>query len=158
MLCELKCMSASNTRYPRRRRPGGEARAVDRRAEGLTEEYAKSARETDWTYCGIPKPPRVRRGEPQPVRQIGPVENKLNTFGRVNGWVFGAWGEASEEVHSLVQRLAKARLDLLDTIPAPRGRPMSRTAKKAARLWGSLCYWMPPKAGSSAYNPLVEEA
>ena len=68
----------------------------------------------------------------QPVRQLGPVETKLNTFGRVNGWVFGAWGEVSEDVHALVQRLARARLERLDTLPTVRRRQVSRAALLAS--------------------------
>ena len=84
ILCELKGMSASNTRYPIRRRLVDGARAVDRRANGLTDEYAQKARETDWNYCGIARPPRVPLpGVVQPVRQIGPVETKLLSYGRV---------------------------------------------------------------------------
>ena len=64
-----------------------------------------------------------------PVRQIGPVESKLNSFGRVQGWVFGPWGEASEDVHALVQRIAKSRLELQDTMPGRRGRLRSRAAQ-----------------------------
>ena len=32
--------------------------------------------QTDWNHCGTVRPPRVPRGAPQPVRQIGPVETK----------------------------------------------------------------------------------
>ena len=91
----------------------------------------------DRLYCGTPKQPKVRRGMPQPVRQIGPVETRLLTYGRVNGWVFGAWGEASGEIHGLVQRLAKSRLAILDTQPGPRGRAVSSEAKLA-----SLVSWV----------------
>ena len=31
----------------------------------------------------------------------------VNSFGNVRGWVFGAWGETSEEVHTLDQKLAE---------------------------------------------------
>ena len=127
-LCELKCMSASSTRYPQGRRLRVFKRAVDRRADLLTSEYQAKARQTDWEYCGTPRPPQNRQGEPQPVRQMGPVETKLNSFGRVTGWVFGAWGEASEDIHALVQRLAKARLERLDTLPTVRRRQVSRAA------------------------------
>ena len=125
-------MSASSTRYPQGRRPRVFKRAVVRRADLLTSEYQAKARQTDWDYCGTPRPLQVRQGEVQPVRQQGPVETKLNTFGRVNGWVFGAWGEASEDVHSLVQRLAKARVERLDTLPTVRRRQVSRAALLAA--------------------------
>ena len=69
-----KSIEASKTHYPVRRRQGERIRAVDRRANGLTEAYASKARETD----GIT---RVPRGAPQPVREIGPVETKLLSFG-----------------------------------------------------------------------------
>ena len=133
ILCELKGMSASNTRYPIRRRLVDGTRAVDKRANGLTEEYAKKAKETDWNFCGIARPPRVPLpGAAQPVRQIGPVETKLLSYGRVQGWVFGAWGEASEDVHALVQRIAKSRLELVGTLPGRRVRPRSRAAELSA--------------------------
>ena len=57
------------------------------------------------------------------------MESKLNSFGRVQGWVFGPWGEASEDVHALVQRIAKARLELQETLPRRRGRLRSRAAQ-----------------------------
>ena len=31
----------------------------------------------------------------------------VNSFGNVRGWVSGAWGETSEEVHTLDQKLAE---------------------------------------------------
>ena len=131
-LCELKCMSASSTRYPRGVRPRVFRRAVDRRADLLTSEYQAKARQTDWEYCGTPRPFAARQGEPQPIRQLGPVETKLNSYGKVVGWVFGACGEASEEVRALVQRLAKARLKRLDTLPHVRRREVSREALLSA--------------------------
>ena len=48
------------------------------------------------------------------------MERRLASFGRVRGWVFGAWGECSEEVHSMVQRLAKAKTELAGTEPGHR--------------------------------------
>ena len=70
---ELKCMSASSTRYPQGVRPRAFRRAVDRRADLLTSEYQAKARQTDWEYCGTPQPPAARQGGPQPVMQLGPV-------------------------------------------------------------------------------------
>ena len=46
--------------------------------------------------------------------------------------MFGAWGEASEDVHALVQRLATARLERLDTLPTVRRRQISRAAMLAS--------------------------
>ena len=132
ILCEVKAMSASKTHYPLQRRQGDRIRAVDKRANGLTEAYASKARQTDWNHCGTVRPPRVPRGAPQPVRQIGPVETKLLSFGRVHGWVFGAFGEVSEDVHLLVQRIANSRLDRLDTLPGRGHQRKSRAAQLSA--------------------------
>ena len=40
----------------------------------------------------------------------GPVEEKLNEHGELIGLVFGAWGEASHDVHKLIQIMADSRL------------------------------------------------
>ena len=45
--------------------------------------------------------------------------------------MLGAFGEASEGVHHLVERLAEARLDLAETQPHQRGPTRSRSAEKA---------------------------
>ena len=131
ILCGLKLMSASKSRYPRNPAPRDGRRAVDRRADGLTEEYARKARQVDWEHCGNPRQPAPPRGVPAPPRVIGRVEAQLLSFGRVRGWCFGAWGEGSTEVHELVQRVAEARLEVADLQPEPRGVPMSRAAQLA---------------------------
>ena len=131
ILRELNCMSASNSRYPRNPQPRDGKRAVDRRAEGLTEDYRRKAKEVDWQYCGTPRPPPRPRGAPEPPRQIGPVEQRLLTFGQVRGWVFGAWGEASTAVHCLVQRLAKAKQEIAPTQPRQHGPARSREGELA---------------------------
>ena len=46
--------------------------------------------------------------------------------------MFGAWGETSEEVHSLVQRIAKSRQELVETLPGRRVRPKTRAAELTA--------------------------
>ena len=46
--------------------------------------------------------------------------------------MFGAWGETSSEVHTLVQRVAKGRLDVVDQQPGCRGPPRSREAQLAS--------------------------
>ena len=130
LLCELKFISASRSRYPLN--PRERIRAVDRRADLLTEEYAKKAREVDWEYGGTPRPPPLPRGTPAPPRVIGRVESRLLTYGRVKGWCFGAWGDASQDVHELVQRLAGARLEIADHQPDNFGPP-SISAQTAPR-------------------------
>ena len=42
----------------------------------------------------------------------GPVERRLEEFGGLLGLCIGAWGEASEGVHQLVQVLAESHLKL----------------------------------------------
>ena len=130
-LCELKVISASRSRYPRNPQPRDGIRAVDRRAAGLTGEYLRKARQVDQQFCGTPAPPPPVPGGQQQPRPIGPVERRLLQFGEVRGWCFGAFGEASTEVHSLVERLAEARLNVAETQPYHRGPIRSRAAEKA---------------------------
>ena len=91
-LYELKVISSCPTRYGRNPKPN--ARAVDRRADLLQNEYAKKARKADTKYGGTPE------GE------TGRMERKLLNFGRVRGLVIGAWGEISEDLKNLMQIMA----------------------------------------------------
>ena len=95
VLAELKVISCCPTRY--KRNPRATTKAVDRRAATLPAEYRQHARRIDREYGG------VQEGA------IGPVEAKLLSFPPLRKWVFGAWGEASEDVHTLVKDLAMAR-------------------------------------------------
>ena len=131
-LCELKAMSASVSRYPRNPLPRDGVRPVDRRAAGLTADYLRKARSVDQQYCGTPPPPPPLPGGQEQPRVIGPVERRLLQFGEVRGWCFGAFGEASLEVHSLVQRVAESRLQVAETQPFHRGHRKSREAEKAS--------------------------
>jgi len=87
-------ISSCPTRYI----PGDQVRAVDKRSRELPREYLRKARDVDRVYCGIPEGER------------GPVENHLQQFGDLRGLVFGAFGEASQDVHKLVQVMAESRL------------------------------------------------
>ena len=75
---------------------------MDRRAAGLTANYAAKARNCDSLYCGT-----------QPG-QTGPVLRRLQTYGDVVGFCVGKWGELSQSLHDLIHHLAKARLQLRD--------------------------------------------
>ena len=92
VLAELKVISSCPTRY--QRNPRATVKAVDRRAATLPGEYARHARNIDREYGGVAQ------------GTVGPVESKLLSFPPLRRWVFGAWGEASEDVHMLVHDLA----------------------------------------------------
>ena len=51
---------------------------------------------------------------------VGPIERKLSEYGDILGLVVGAWGECSEDMHTLVQVLTKSRVD---SVGRARGRP-----------------------------------
>ena len=72
-------------------------RGVDRRAEQIHNEYVGKARKADQQFGGTP------------VGEVGRVERKLLTFPRVEGLIFGNWGEGSQAVHSLIEALAVSR-------------------------------------------------
>ena len=85
-------------------------RGTDKRAGGLQQEYRSKAKKVDQEVLGLPE------------GQKGPVERRLDEFGELLGLCFGAWGEASEGVHKLVQTLAESRLKYQGL---QRGRPGS---------------------------------
>ena len=104
VLHELKCISSSQSRY----KPSWEERGVDKRAGKLNQEYLDKARKADQDHGGV-----------QPGI-LGGVERKLLTFPKVEGLVFGNWGEASEATHQLVEALATSRAQVGE--PQARGR------------------------------------
>ena len=65
---------------------------MDKRAGELNAEYLAKAKHTDQMYT------------------VGPVELKLGSLGRVHGIVVGAFGEASDDLHSLIHHLAVSRV------------------------------------------------
>ena len=79
-------ISCNQTRY----KPASDSRAVDKRADQLNQEYIEKARKVDQKFGG------AQAGE------IGRVEAKLATFPKVEGLVFGNWGEGREAVHALI--------------------------------------------------------
>ena len=52
----------------------------------------------------------------------------------MRGWVFGAWGECSEDVHTLVQKLAEAKVSKAATEPGNRQIFRSREAQLAGEV------------------------
>ena len=96
VLAEVKTLSCCPTRY--QRNPRNTIRAVDRRASTLPREYQLHAKKIDREFGGVAE------------GVIGPVEAKLLTFPPLRRWVFGAWGEASEDIHQLVKDIATTRV------------------------------------------------
>ena len=96
ILAEMKCINSCKSRYRTGRR-NAEERAVSRRAATLQQEYLSKAKEVDHLYCG------VERGT------VGQVEAKMREY-KLRGFVFGAFGEASEDVHTFVKYVADARM------------------------------------------------
>ena len=97
-LHEIKIISSSRTRYAPHRQGQEATRAVDKRASELNREYIMKARATDQQYCGTAP------------GTTGPVETKLSRLGDVKGVVVGAFGEGSEDLHSLIHHLAISRV------------------------------------------------
>ena len=94
-LAELKILSCCPSWY---RPSGNEVKATDRRAQGLTSDYRRKARKIDQDILKTPS------------EQRGPVERRLDEFGEIKGLCFGAFGEASQDVHDLIQSMAESRL------------------------------------------------
>ena len=96
-LAELKIISCCDAWYAPS--AGGNTRAVEKRATGLPANYRRKARDADAEA-------REQSGDAR-----GPVEQKLEEYGDLVGLVFGAWGEASEDVHTLIQTMSLSRLN-----------------------------------------------
>ena len=96
-LGELKFISAGASRYPL----GSLDKAVDVRAKQLPGSYRRPLERLDTLHYGR------RQGE------TGPLVRRLQSYGDLQGYVSGAWGEGSEALHSLVQTCAEARVAYL---------------------------------------------
>ena len=104
---------------------------MDKRASELNHEYILKARNTDQLqYCGtVPG-------------TIGPVETKLGTLGEVKGVVVGAFGEGSDDLHSLIHHLAISRVRVAGPQKGRRGQVRTEEAElalKTAFLRRTLC-------------------
>ena len=95
VLAEIKVINCCPSRYT----PSGpNVKAVNKRAQLLPGEYRKKARDIDQKIINTPAEVR------------GPVERRLDEYGNLKGLVFGAFGEASDDVHDLIDTLAESRL------------------------------------------------
>ena len=119
VLAELKVISRCQTRY--KRNPRHPEKAVVRRASLFAGEYLTKAKKVDQVYGGVQ------------AGVVGPVQAKLLSFPALRGYVFGAWGEASPDVHTLVYMLATSRQKYQQTLEGRWRRiPASDDAELAA--------------------------
>ena len=95
---KIKLISSSKTRYTIHREGQDATRAVNKRSVELNAEYLLKARTTDQNYCGTA------------LGNVGPVERKLGSLGRVHGIVVGTFGEGSDDLHALIHHLAVSRV------------------------------------------------
>ena len=123
VLAELKCISSCPTRYLRD--PREPERAVNSRACKLPGEYLSHARTLDQKFGDVA------------AGVQGPVEAKLLSFPPVRGWVFGAFGEASDDVHEMAHFLATSRLKHQQTLEG-KGRSWRSDAGELAILTGQV--------------------
>ena len=65
------------------------------------------------------------------VGRIGPVENKLLSFGSVQGLVFGNHGEVSEATHNLLNTMATSRVRVAGPQKGKKGVMRSEEGEKA---------------------------
>ena len=85
----------------------------------MHDEYVAKARKVDQTHGGVE------------AGQIGAVERKLLTYPKVEGLVFGNWGEVSEATHQLVEALATSRVRVaLPQSKSKRGQPLTEEGLK----------------------------
>ena len=69
---------------------------------------------------------------------MGPVQSALDAYGRVEGWVLGAFGEASSDVHELAKRLGDigGSRGFRDMGAATPGEASAVLAQRARRVLG----------------------
>ena len=130
VLAELKTLSCCPSRYPTQagRQVGlgdkedDKGRAVERRAAGLQSEYLRKARRVDSLTV-----------QDREEGALGPVETAVGSFNLL-GFVFGAFGEASQDVHKFVDVLAEGRCGVLQGGQRGRKGYRERSGEKSVQV------------------------
>ena len=73
-------------------------KSVDVRADKLPKEYQSKAHNLDKAYNGVSDD------------QVGPVEQKLNSFGNLLCLVVGQFGDCSQDLQNLLKTFAESRV------------------------------------------------
>ena len=107
-LAELKCISAGVTWYQSRQK------AVDQRAHGLPKLYLDKAQKIDRKYCHTE------------VGHVGPLQQRLESFGKLLCLVAGQYGEVSQDFHTLLKDLAASKAAHISHME---GRPVSESER-----------------------------
>ena len=76
------------------RSPTSNISSVNARAAKVHDEYIAKARQVDATYNNTPH------------GVDGPMYTRMLSFGRIQGFVFGSWGEVSQDVRSFLTLVA----------------------------------------------------
>ena len=103
-VAELKLISAGTTYYR------GTQKSVDVRARQLPKLYSDKAKKVDQKFHGSEK------------QEIGPIERKLQSLGELQCLVLGQFGEGSQHVHALLEKLSHLKAASLSRAI---GRPVS---------------------------------
>ena len=86
---------------------------MEKRANELPGEYRRKAQQLDREFGGVP------------VGEEGPVARKVASFPPLQSWVFGAWNEASPDIHHLATARLKREAELVDGGAVARRRRMN---------------------------------
>ena len=97
-LAELKMIGAVPKWYPRSGNLARSKRGVERRVVPLPLEYSNPLAKLDRKYHGTP------------VGQVGPLERRLQGYGRLQCLVMGSFQEGSKDLHALLETLADCKL------------------------------------------------
>jgi hypothetical protein len=97
-LAELKIIGAVEKWYPRSGVLARRSKGVERRVRDLPGEYIKPLAKLDRKYHGTQ------------VGQVGPLERRLQGFGRLQCLVMGSFQEGSKDLHALLETLADCKL------------------------------------------------
>ena len=119
-LAELKILSCCPSWYTP---SGSEVKATEKRARGLNADYRRKAKKIDQEIIKTPS------------GQRGPLEQRLDEFGEIKGLCFGAFGEASQDVHDLIETMAESRLNFQ---VLAEGRPEGGSDQEKALIVGQI--------------------
>ena len=113
-LAELKVIGAVESWYPRNGVLARKKKGVEKRAAVLPGEYRRPLEKLDRRYHGTT------------ANQVGPLVRRLDSFGRLQGLVMGAWQEGSKDLHDLLDTLAESKLNAMGLARGMQGTEMER--------------------------------